>query len=582
MKRPNQTVFKLFLENQERIQHLGVQHDPVVDHYVSVCFSRLNKGEVALKAAQHLSTYLDRVEWIQAKGSHDVKVPALTSGLSILIGKTLDGQDYCLSGADICTPTVITGASGGGKSTLIANIVAQGVAHVPVVLFDHKDEGSRFLSLTSDSHYVPLSKLRWNLLKGEGNQEDYLRFWVTQLARTGGLVRVTSFATQATLPELCHNRNDLPAVVDLAEVFENLSKSSKRSNLQTAARAIQDLASCLGQWAQVRKGLSPIPQAKLTIFPFKDVPGSIENFFISIFFKQLMDNLTASGHDASLKRLIIFDEGRGFFGKEHELPTGAGRINIQTTITTQSRSYGLGTIVAFQSALTQQSSLLDNAGTFIALRANSEAEAKFLCRRFAWPESRYPEFMQLKVGEAIVTSPRCLTPTLVKVPYLGMGRYLTKAEVDAHMRDIYQEWDSKCTFAPSASEKQKKLNFRDLLTPPPRMPGEQPPPATTQAFEPSPMPTETDSPKPTKTANPLAESPLTKQLVEFVTACSDHPDFGVTQIYNELSLSASVGRRIQKAVIQAGYLTTKSAKSPKGGRPKTVFILTHKGTELIT
>ena len=389
----SKNIHKQLLSLQERMNRLGVQDDPLYQFDYELCFSPMD--HVARKFLAKLDSKLSRVELNEIRQGNE-SVPNLSADTSIEIGKTVGkGLSYRIRINDLTTHAIIGGASGSGKTTTISRIVDELLGGTRIIFIDHKTEGLRFINKTQNAAYFHPGEQRWNCLSGTGDQSNYIRFVCSQLAKLMALLPVTANAVQAKLLSLCSDRNNLPSISDLSRVFLALAQRELRSSLHTASRGFADLTVNMGKWATVRRGHWSFDSHLLSVIPLKDCPTAFEYFYIALLFRQLMDRALVGGHTSELTQILVFDEGRGFFGKEMEPASSSGRVNLQAEILTKSRSYGIGNIIGTQSITSLQSAAIDNAGIFIALRTNSEQEAKVCCHRLGLNASRYMEFMAL-------------------------------------------------------------------------------------------------------------------------------------------------------------------------------------------
>ncbi len=558
-------LHKLILSNAKRMQDLGLQYREDLQFLHRLSQSPL--PHAAFKFANKLSRTLDTLEFQQAVHGNET-VPDLDPGISLEIGKTAGrGLPYRIRISDLTTHAVICGASGSGKTTLIGQIVNALLGELRVLLFDHKDEGLRFINKIQDAAYIPMDRQRWNGLSGISDQRDYIRFVGSQLTKLMALLPVTSNAVLAKLLALCADRSNLPAVADLSRVFLVLAQKELRSSLHTASKGFSDLAVNMGRWADVRQGHWPFDDYLFSVVPLKDCPAAFEYFYIAILFRQMMDRATAGGHTGSLKQLIIFDEGRGFFGRELEPGSGSGRVNLQADILTKARSYGIGNIIGTQSISSLQSTVVDNAGIFIALRTNSEQEAKACCRRLGFDDSRYMELINMPVGTAWVVSPACRQPVKIRIPFCDLGNYPREADIASRMNPVWTSWDTRTVFAPEKSETEDAIDFRELL-------GET-------ASSPV-APVEAEMTKPVEPPVQQPNDPaILSEYFAMLRSIMAHPDFGVTDHYRALGFSGGRGTRIKSKMLELGWVTTESMISPKGGRPTNVLKLTEIGKALI-
>ncbi len=555
------TLHKLILSNAKRMQSMGLQYRKDLQFLHQLSQSPL--PHAAFKFANKLGRALDTLEFQQAVRGNEM-VPDLDPGISLEIGKTAGrGLPYRIRISDLTTHAVICGASGSGKTTLIVRIVNALLGEQRIFFFDHKDEGLRFVNKIQDAVYIPMDRQRWNCLSGISDQRGYIRFICSQLTKLMALLPVTSNAVQAKLLALCSDHSNLPAVADLSRVFLVLAQKDLRSSLHTASKGFSDLAVNMGRWADVRQGHWPFDDYLLSVIPLKDCPGAFEFFYIATMFRQLMDRATVGGHTGSLKQLIVFDEGRGFFGREMEPLSGSGRGNLQAEIFTKSRSYGIGNIIGTQSISNLQSSVVDNAGIFIALRTNSEQEAKSCCRRLGLDEIRYMEFINMEVGTAWVVSPACRQPVKIQIPFCDLGDYPTEAGIACRMSPVWTSWDTRTVFAPEKSEAEGAIDFRELL-------GET---ASCAA-----IPVETEATDPVTSPVQQPNDPaILSEYFAMLRSCEAHPDFGAATHYKTLGWSGGRGNRVKTRLIELGWIEAVRLVSPQGGRPKETLQLTEKG-----
>jgi len=568
MTPPNKTAAqKIVLSNSKRIQRLGLHNDQTIQFMQNLSLSPIL--DVALQFANRLSHMLDQMEFRNAIHGSET-VPRLNPDTSFEIGKTVGrGLSYRIGINDLTTHAIVCGASGSGKTTTISRFVDELLGGPRIILIDHKTEGLRFVNRIRNAAYISPDDQRWNCLSGIGDQHSYIRFVCSQLAKLMALLPVTTNAAQAKLLSLCCDRNNLPAISDLSDVFLALAQKELRSSLHTSSRGFVDLAINMGKWSTVRQGNWPFDDYLLSAIPLKDCPDAFEYFYIAVLFRQLMDRAMAGGNTSSLKQLVVFDEGRGFFGKELEPGSGSGRVNLQAKILTQSRSFGIGNIIGSQSVSSIQSTVIDNAGIFIAMRTNSEQEAKICCRRLGLNKSRYMELINMPVGTAWIVSPQCRQPVKIKIQYNDLGDYPSEADIYRRMKPLRDSWDSRTIFAPTKSEAEATIDFRELL-------GEK-----ASDTEPSAESTETTQTEPNHEPKSFIRKPtdpvIISEYLAILRSCEAHPKFGATAHYKSMGWSMGRGNRVKARLVELGWVETASVISPKGGRPKITLQLTETG-----
>ena len=570
---PLRGLQKLILSNEERMRSFGVQYIQELRFMADMSRSPLRNGEPAWKFARMLETRLNKMDFNRTLHGEEEHVPPFDPDTSVLIGHTVKRKlPVGIALNEIPQHIVGTGSTGCGKTTLFANLTAAIIKKVKVLLLDKKDEGGRYLRLCPDAAYIPPDKLRWNILSGAGNQQDYIRFLGTQFGRVSGMLPVTVNAVRANLLATCSDRKNLPAIGDLPQMFETLASRDGRSSLYTAARTFSDLAALLGDWSRVRQGYWPFDDHPLCVMPINGIPVAYENFIISLLHKYLVDQASTGGHTSELRRVILFEEGRTFFGTELETATGSGRVNLQAELLSLSRSFGLGICIGTQAISKIQSAVVENAGTFIAFHTHSETEARLCCRRLGLPEKRFREIMDLKVGEAWVITPSLHYPLKVKVPLIKLGDYPSRATLEKRMAPLYAKWDATTQFSPAMAQQKTTFDFREIL-------GEINPEKSNpeRADEPSEMAPSVHPAKPQSTDAP----PILAEYFTLLKSAHENPDYSATAHYNVLGLSARRGNRIKAKIIELGWVEAVRVSARGAGRPKETLRLLSTGLEVL-
>lgn len=568
------TLQETVLANAQRIEHMGLQNHQAIGFLQKLSLSPI--PDVACRFTGQLKHKLDQMEFNDAIYTRE-NVPTLSPETSIEIGLTVKQGLPLRMSITKAIHWLIAGASGSGKTNLFC-VIEKAIRNIiPCTLIDHKDEGARFIHAVPNAAYIPLNKQRWNPLAGVGNQTDYIPYLSAQLAKLMALHPVTANAVRAKLLSLCSNKENLPSISDLAELFLILAKQETRSNLHTASRGFEDLAATMGRWGEVRQGKWPFNDQSLNVIPLKDVPPALEFFYISLLLKHMTDHASLKGHSTNLRHILFFDEALTYMGKEMEPTTGSGRTNHVAEMMRISRSYGFTIIAAVQSISKVQDTVVDNAGVFIAFRANSVQEAKHCCKRLGFDETRYMEIMNLEIGTAWVTAPHCRTPAKIKVPFVDLGDYPGEAAITRQMNPIWASWDNQAVFSPTATKTKVALDFREILGE-----AETPESLEQQASGEADNADETPYCPVTQPGRSSADTPLI--LSEYYTllrSCDAHPDFGTTTHYKSMGWSGGRGNRVKTKLIELGWVEVARLVSPKGGRPKKTLRLTDKGQEVL-
>jgi hypothetical protein len=564
----SKNIVKHLRSLEERMNKLGVMGDPLYQFDLEMCFSPI--GHVARKFIVKLDRKLNRRE-LNEMLHKDETIPIFDFESSIEIGKTVNQGLSFRVPITKAVHWLVVGSSGAGKTNLFC-VVEKAVRNViPCTLIDHKNEGARFIHAVPNAAYIPIDKQRWNLLAGVGNQTDYIRYLSDQLAKLMDLVRGTRNAVLAKLLSLCSNKDTLPSISDLAELFRILAQQENRNNLNTAARGFEDLAAAIGRWADVRAGKWPFVHM-LNVIPMKDVPPSLEFLYISMLLKHMTDRASLNGHSTTLCHFLFFDEALNWMGKEMEPPAGSGRTNQVATMMRISRSYGFAILAAVQSLSMVQDAVVDNAGIFIVFRVNSVKDAKHICRRLGFDESRFREIMNLETGMAYVSMPNS-EPIKIRVPFVDLGDYPSEADIRKRMAPLWAQWDNETVFAPTKVKEEATIDFREIL-------GEKPSDieSTEELAEPaSSKPVETTPSTAHKPSDPL----ILSEYFELLRSCKAHPVYGASSHYQALGWSGGRGNRVKNKLLELGWIEAVRISSPKGGRPKETLCLLPAGWEVL-
>jgi len=370
---------------------------------------------------------------------------------------------------------------------------------------------------------------------------------------------------------VCQNKDDLPSIEDMVKILRKIGKRKGSGKLNTIADSLANLVEIIGDWARVRQcGYEQEDGAQVCIYVRKDMPPTLEQFLCKCYFKRKMDKHMHAGHDSSLKDLYFFDEGRGFFGREHETGTGSGRINIQTEVITKGRSYGMGFVCCSQSVLKLQSTVIDNAHTFVCMKLNNENEAKFCCRRLGLPEDRYEELMRLEPGECYIISPLCPVAVKIKVPFHDLGDCPSSSEINARMRPSWDALDRATVFSPQKEDAIKYRDFREIIGEKSSGEGQSCEDTAHEEVE-----------QPERKTTSYDEVDVMAETLFLLRSCDAHPDYGVTQHYRELGWSGGKGDRVKNQLLDNNLVEACRLPSPQGGRPKMVLKITSLGRRIL-
>lgn len=533
--------------------------DPLIQEYWRRGLSPLGNGEHGAKAQAILENLLTGPSILAGLAlPAEPPEPDIDPRTLIFIGRRRALRRMTgISKKLLTMHLLIQGPTGSGKTNLIWFIIRQLIeAGVRVVFHDHKNEGRKLLRRYSGVVVLRVSDFRENLLKPVGDPKQYFSTFWSEFARAYRIRRETAVKLvgismrvfTGLKPDEPH-----PSLYDFACMLHRMSKSEGDSTLATAAVALESLNATLGEAATVREGPCADDVFNVVVMQCHGQPSEFLEFFMGIRLFRGHVKAIAHGHTGELTSAVVSDEGGIEFAKEFSAESGSGYITPQKRLITQCRSTGTGLVIATQSVSAIDPVVISNIGSFVCLKAQSEADVRISGRLLGFPDERFDEVRNIPRWSGLLKTPSHSGAVLVDIPEVDMGDYMSDQDLETLNRKALDQLNSHTIFAPVHQDAGAPISYRDIL-------GETMAPA----------PAASDSDK---------SFDIRAEHMSFIREIIAHPDASVVEHYVNLGWSAGRGNRVKTDLIDNGIIESQRQTS-RNGRPIEQLVLTEKGRAL--
>jgi hypothetical protein len=333
-------------------------------------------------------------------------------------------------------------------------------------------------------------------------------------------------------------------------MLRKLSKTEGDTTLSTAATAMEGMNATFGAASTVRDGPCAEDVYNNLVVQCHGLPPEFLQFFMGIRMFRTHLKAIGKGHTGELTTVIVSDEGGIEFGREFASETGSGHITPQKRAITQFRSSGVGLIIATQDVSTIHPDVLANVGSFVCLRAQSDAAVRISTRLLKLPDERMDEVRNIPRWSGLFLSPSHTASVPVDIPEVDMGDYMSDADMATLNRDGMERLNSQAVFAPIHEDAAAPLYYRDIL-------GET-------------------SAKATSSTSAETTLDIRDEHRAFVREILVHADASVVEHYTNLGWSAGRGTRVKTELTDNGILESQRQTS-RNGRPIERLTLSEKG-----
>lgn len=475
--------------------------------------------------------------------------PGVLNGPYELATDVISGLPVRAARSHLARTTVVTGATGTGKTTLLHGIVEQALADgVNVWTIDAKDD-SQQLAVRNERTLIIDAHAPFNLLQRPSflSKPEHQAVFTSVFARSffGGehLKQIVSRAFEQL--------DDHGTFEDLATNIERsvakngtyAERDATRGGLQRAYRVKQLYPGLY----QTRHGLRIEDLCTRPIYVPIKIQTEVDEFIFSYLIHLLFLYQRHRAERAELSHLIQMDEGMLSWSRNTN--TKIEGVPLLSYVQSMIREFGIGMLISSTSTHLLDPLLKSNAFLRIALNVTDHLEATEIARTFGLSEPQREYF----------------------------HRGLTRGECIIKFADDWHE-PVLATFAARTQRKTATLveweaakRRTTALIPPPPRPVELTA-AAREGVTGQPAPVERPAPSPPPTfATAVAKTPLLNAAQRaFLLFVAERGITLVTEAYESLHLKPMQGNRIQKRLIALNLLTATRIRIGSGrGREAT-------------
>ena len=487
-----------------------------------------------------------------------VTIPAVSPEKAVPLGQGVTNGQRIEIDIDVQKqPTVISGATGCGKTTVALGILRRVCELERMIKFiDHKGgEGNRLPAVFDDVIVFEPHQLTQNLWEPPVADHAEL-FFATSFNNLGSayslmpsnflhapgiMMRVTRGLTE---------NSERPSSYDIANILRSIGRTEQQK-FGTTALAIDAFNVPLKKAAYIRRGVTPAHGVQ--VFKWFGLPHRAHQFLSAQLLLIARMEALAKGFTSTLRQLIYSDEGLFEFGKRAQHASASGYLSTAELYSTQMRAYGFGIMVSVQSLADLDESVLSNCGTLVVMRTPNTQVAKFAAELLQLPAKFVEVIQTLPVGQGFVRSIGFSGAVLVQFPFVDAGRYVSNEEIDESMKPKFAALEQHIVRAPVANQQASPIFFDGTV-----------PQKAAEAV-------------PRRPAQREPEIPLRVEHIAFMRDVAAHGDSTTADRYCRLGLSAGRGNRIKDDLNTIGFVTSRR-RYGENGRPAEVLGLTEAGT----
>ncbi len=290
------------------------------------------------------------------------------------------------------------------------------------------------------------------------------------------------------------------------------------------------------------------------------------SFLVSTLLLQIHQRLQATASREALKLVLMIDEAEQLLVKRD-----AHRESLLERMIRVSRESGLSICVASQSISKMTSTILQNLGTLIAMRAHHRDDVSVIARMLMLPDHAMPLIGTLGVGQAVCRVPHWPSPIHLEIPQLQLPKgavddamlvsndqttskhhQLLEAIEYATMRDWSDSADSGCSTPDGEHPPHQAVNTPIPLADSAWCSEREHAKSVSQSVSDEPSPTTTDL---------LQTNPDLQALLRHIAV---DPFATVTARYTQLSFSRRRGNALRQHLEELGLIKPIRIKTPRG------------------
>ena len=326
---------------------------------------------------------------------------------------------YGLNLDALVTHLLILGATGGGKTTVIKNLLMQ-ILQQPdppkLMILERKQEFTELLNLTSDVHVLDANTLAFNPLRPPYGIKlnKWIGIFTECMVNYMDIREASSSFLMDHAFRLIDEKNsegEFPTLGDLRsfiaqQPYKPFSKNGQQK--ETVLNRLNDLFCHFPAMFSSDKqtDVEKLVNNHCLILLHDITHSTIQNFLMSLLMAQafLYRKLTRGLQD-SLTNLIVFDEASGLFHRKAE---EQDHVPFIADLVQTARGYGIGLIAASQYATDLAHSLLANAGTRMMVGGFGRTQDTELFLKLRGYTTKHRQYVNTHpdVGKAFVVDKR--------------------------------------------------------------------------------------------------------------------------------------------------------------------------------
>jgi len=326
------------------------------------------------------------------------------------------GFPYGIDPEMLVTHLLILGITGGGKTTVIKNLLKQVLEldNPPkLMLLERKQEFTELLHLMPDMHVLEVNTLEFNPLRPPPGVElnKWLGIFTECMVNFLDIREASSSFLMDHALRLIESLDTFPTLGDLrAFIAQHKCPPTSKDGQQkeTVLNRLNDLSFHFpAMFSSTRQmDIEKLVKNHCLILLHDITHSTVQNFLMSLLMAQaFLHRKLTQGLQNSLTNLIVFDEASGLFRREAEKQD---HVPFIADLVQTARGYGIGLVAASQYSTDLAHSLLANAGTRMMVGGFGRTEDTdlFLKLRGCSPEHRQYVITHPTVGKAFIADKR--------------------------------------------------------------------------------------------------------------------------------------------------------------------------------
>ena len=366
----------------QQVQNLGLAQR---DHRVGLLLAGITP-ERNHRITAHLTDELQQI--IQAATEQQAAVPfpllppeLLGMGQFAIAYQAVDQTPITITTEELTRHTLITGASGSGKTNLLLHLLLHIGYRVRLWMLDLKDD-LRWLAAQHPGMVVITPATRLNLLAVPSylTVGQHISILVDTFADTLWGGEATRQVLTEALTQTYTNHN-APSLVDLRHTIDGLSKKGdtyhRRDAVNGASQRLQRLQGQYPGIATCHRGLTIEDLIPLSVYLPVTLLTELDEFLFTLLTTHLYVHHRSTGARNQLTHLVVMDEGLATWTSRNQ-----GRITGTPPLTGplgMSREFGIGYLITTNNLTTTDVVLKSNTSTKLLTPlqdANDYQEAK--------------------------------------------------------------------------------------------------------------------------------------------------------------------------------------------------------------